>query len=58
MYDTALQPHIIVFTNGSSEQNMPSVDLDENLVMTFGNLRVRKFMDNCIYMPSFFIKIV
>ncbi|CAG2236879.1 unnamed protein product [Mytilus edulis] len=39
MYDTALQPHIIVFTNGSSEQNMPSVDLDENLVMTFGNLR-------------------
>lgn len=44
MYDTALQPHIIVFTNGSSEQNMPSVDLDENLVMTFGNLRVRKYM--------------
>ncbi|CAC5378105.1 unnamed protein product [Mytilus coruscus] len=38
-HDTALQPHMIVFTNGSSEQNMPSVDFDDNLVVTFGNLR-------------------
>ncbi|VDI65557.1 Hypothetical predicted protein [Mytilus galloprovincialis] len=38
MHDTALQPHIIVFTNGSSDQHLPSVDLDDKLVMTFGNL--------------------
>ncbi|XP_052100437.1 uncharacterized protein LOC127734546 isoform X2 [Mytilus californianus] len=49
-HDTALQPHVIVFTNGSSEQNMPSVDFDDNLVVTFGNLRVKPDVNGVIDM--------
>lgn len=54
MRDTALQPHIIVFTNGSSDQHLPSVDLDDKLVMTFGNLPVRKYIEN-LYLLFVFI---
>ncbi|CAC5378112.1 unnamed protein product [Mytilus coruscus] len=39
--DTAMQANMIVFTDGSSEQDRPFVDLDDNHVFSFGNLRVK-----------------
>ncbi|CAC5378102.1 unnamed protein product [Mytilus coruscus] len=38
-HDIAIQAHMIVFTDGSSGQDMPSVDADDN-TFSFGTLRI------------------